>query len=460
MPQAPHKCNPALAIVLEAPECGDAFTPGDILRGWVVREAHITSPRAYVTIKLCGRSKTTVRPRGGSKQGTGRSRFQLIDETKSSQTLYDGPINILPGQEPVYWPFSIQIPTHVPPEIAQTGLWSCLPLDPDSVTHQRLPSTIVSYDEHVYAFVEYWLEAGLHVEGQGNTTGTFDSTLPFTLRNYRPSQPVVDFKHKAYLRNHGVASRSLIPNMENSKPSMKAKLKRIFQSSSVPTFRFGLEIVIPSIIQLDPPNGSDNRKTLPIAIMLRVIPNWEFTSEYIRGIVQEARLTHLGLSIECTTQACGDRNQVEESKYEVPITNTPMLQNPLHIPCLADLPPINVGEAMNLRCGYHGPIIDPMPATHHVFPTMVTYNFLHRHRLKWELKLDVAGQNVRAVGDVPVLVVDSIDPRGRQEGQAEATTGNLFTAGSWTSPTSEALTPMALMMGKAVISLVYFAIGL
>jgi hypothetical protein len=245
---------------------------------------------------------------------------------------------------------------------------------------------------------------------------------------------------------YGVASQRLVPGMEGSELSVKDKMKKFFQTSSVPAFRFQLEIGLPTIIQLEPPGLTHQIHTKPIAVMLRVLPNWKTSSEILRDTPQKVRLASLQLSLESTTEGRADGNSGvhkddTRKKVDMVAPNSKLsLADPIYIPSSADLPPLNVGELINLRFGYHGPVGQRSPFSLNVYPSTETYNFRHTYMLEWEVKIEIAEEIAKIGGWSPVRVLDSIDPSGMYEQYTAAPSPNAR-SDSWIQPPPESDPP-------------------
>ncbi|KAI9150770.1 hypothetical protein HJFPF1_10547 [Paramyrothecium foliicola] len=467
MPPTHQKNSPALAITLDGDEQHAVFSSGDTIIGHVIRKHQGVSPCARVTIKLCGRAKAKIVRNDSDSRRTYRSRFPLIDEALSCQTLHEGPIHVAPGGDSLSWPFAVVIPTKVSSKLAKMVCASFLPLDGDNVALQTLPPSIEAsggrLGSEMDAFVEYWLEATLKVDGQGEMHGTYDAIRPIALRQYRPGPPMTDLGLKIYYRPSFFTSKRLIPGMEDADVSTRDKMKKLFAPSSVPTLRFQLEIVLPSVIQLEPTASSvEQSLAKPISVLMRLTPLIKDTSEILQGVPHEVKLRSLRFDLESRTVACADgtfQPHTEDTDNEISLI-TPSHQsflksNPVRLLCSPESKLVDVGELINLRANHLGPQGHrPTPLTK-IYPSMETYNIRHMHVLKWGVELELAGEDTTVGGSFPIRVVDSYDPRIAQN--TSSAPPALGRGDSWVQPPVEQDVPPtfeesqhdAIAVGKA-----------
>jgi hypothetical protein len=193
MPRTVSKGTPFLEILLD--EGRSTYQAGDTITGRVVRNAPVVSARAWLTIQVHGRSKSKKTVSRG-KAGTSiyRGRFNFFAPGQNRQQLFDDPIHIPPNGALKEWPFAVTVPSELDPSTVATGneqKYSYLPLGPqDVVTHSMPP---VFYASGIWmattyqCYVEYFLEAELHVEGAAGPTNIDTATLPVNITP--PSTP-------------------------------------------------------------------------------------------------------------------------------------------------------------------------------------------------------------------------------------------------------------------------------
>lgn len=412
MPPTPRRSTSLLTISLEGPP--RAYSPGDTLIGHVTRLQHIVGSQGVVTIELSGRAKTRIEIHTGQSRKVKRSRFALIDERETRQRIHHGPIHIPQGGgQPLVVPFVMTIPTHVSRRsLLGPSDTSFLPLDAESVARQTLPSSVLAPSRHtnIQGFIEYFLEAKINIKGQDEAI----ATLPITIWNYSDGPPITDFQPRLSRHLCTVTSQRLEPGMEGTELTRKDKMKKFFGTQSVPRYAFQLEVGVPSVIQLDNPN--------PIPFTLRAVPDWKFVTESIQGVEQKIVLRNLYLTLDSMTQARADGNF---SPYEkstdvgvyIPTDRAfnafALRREDVHVPSSDDLPALDVGRELNIRITHHGATGNwkPLPAERptNVRPTMTTYNFKITHALKWEAKLVIAGEEVKAKGVQPVHILQSAE---------------------------------------------------
>ncbi|KAK7429171.1 hypothetical protein QQZ08_004386 [Neonectria magnoliae] len=414
MPQTTPKSSQLLGIRLQ----GDVaeYAPGDTIVGCVFRKTYVVSPNALVQISLHGRTKSKmVVTRGGNSSSTYRGRFTLIDERDSALKIFQGPLHI-PSLGEQMWPFAITIPLHPNPKFLALGVLqeqSYLPLDPGHVATQALPSTfkLDSTGGSTEGFIEYFLKAELRASRDGSVDVT-DAVLPLRVVNLSVDPPIADLGLRASREPRSVASYRLVPGMQETELSISQKMKQSLNFSSVPAFWFTAEIEAPTRIQLENPN--------PIPFRIRVVPNFERTSEIIQGVPHKVRLTSVHIRVEVTTEIrCeGTFSPHHKTKTrEIDLLSQgviPTLTKPIWIPCTNEWPPIDIGALANLRFGRRGRIGPVQPRYGpDVYPTFTTYNIRHSHRLTWYVRGNIAGEGFYVSGGHPVALLMASDERGQ-----------------------------------------------
>ncbi|RGP68782.1 hypothetical protein FLONG3_8045 [Fusarium longipes] len=405
MPQTGVQCTSLLGIRLEGNQT--SYAPGDTIIGYVHRKNHVVGANASVSISLSGRSKTKMVVSNGNSTTTYRGRFNLIPRNR--QVIYEGPVHIELDNNEQAWPFAITLPKYVDPNHLQNDEQreSFLPL---RATDYVLPSTYAySTVGSTEAFVEYYLTATLVVRGRGDSA---EATLPITVANVDQHPPIADFGLKEARSYHQIVTYRLVPGMEEAKLSFSQKFKQVLQTTSVPQFAFDLVVGLPTLIQLDNPN--------PLPIKIHIVPNQKNTSEVIKDVPHEVKLTYVCIRIIAHTEILcegtfsphtKDKNRdidlgIARALYK--------LNQSINIPCSSKCPPVNIGKMIDLRLGYLGSgFLQTSGWGRSPFvPDFTTYNIRQSHTLKWEVRGKVAEEEFKANGAVPVKLLAPSDERG------------------------------------------------
>ncbi|KAI9162753.1 hypothetical protein HJFPF1_04344 [Paramyrothecium foliicola] len=436
----PAFANSYLGVMLENPGPNNTYSPGDTIIGNVFRTQHAVSHSAVVKVWLCGEARAVVRAPQGDRDRLLQSHFSLI--TESRENLYDGPLHIPVGGQRMSWPFAITIPTRVSRQVRNTASPTFLPLDLEAVAQQTLPSSVAEHHHDLVAHIEYWVEAHLWIDGNGETRGSFKAQTPFILRNYYNGPRLVSFGQKIHRRKQSIGSQRLIPGMEQAELSWRDKVKKFYQTGSVPKFHFQIEIGFPDVIQLEPPGMTGTLK--PIKVAMRVTPLWTSTSQILQGVRQTAKLTTFRLTLKSitTTHASFGKTYTATSEEEVvnimtPLTLSALRTSNIALSCTDDASFINVGELINLRLGYLGPPVNHDSLRREVTPSMETYNIRHKHKLMWEVGLTIGNETVMDNGSSPVRILDSVDPREFLERPAASAASEGEGDDTWIKPPEE-----------------------
>src|SRR6478609_2838378 len=111
MPQTPIKKGPELTIHLDRPD--STYIPGEVITGQITRKTHIVTSSATVSISLHARSKSRMVARRGHLTSTYRGRFDLLQSTEHSKTIFEGPLHVAENDAEQSWKFSISLPSRV-----------------------------------------------------------------------------------------------------------------------------------------------------------------------------------------------------------------------------------------------------------------------------------------------------------------------------------------------------------
>lgn len=441
MPQTRQDVTSFLSIVLEPST--KTFGPGDVIIGHVICRQHLVHAQATISVTLCGRAKARLEFQSGKHKKVRRSRFQLINERQSRQVIHNGPIHVPPGgQQPLMAPFAIEIPTHVPHALSGSEQASFLPLDAASVAEQRLPSTMSAPSRHsrLEAFVEYFLEAKLHIKGGMERS----ATLPIVVRDYVDGPPITSNRTKSSGQLCSLSSPRLLPGMQDVELSTKDKMKMIFGTSSVPRYGFRLEVGAPTVVQLGHPD--------PISFTLRAVPDWKYASEGVVGVPQKIWMRDMHMTLTSSTMAMtagtwGNYDLDSDDKIDIPIDRafaaSALQGKKIIIPCTDEWPPMDLGKDLGFRLGYSGStgVWKRAPGLVDVVcPTTKTYNFQISHVLSWEIVLDVVGKEIRVRGRQAVEILPSVRPQGESYA-VPPPEQDLPRSESWIQPPAEGDAP-------------------
>ncbi|KIL86188.1 hypothetical protein FAVG1_10584 [Fusarium avenaceum] len=437
MPQTAALNTSALGIRLQGGQ--PLYSPGDTIIGCVYRKAPTVSPDASVSITLCGRTKSKMVVSTTNSNTSYRGRFNIIPERACRQKIFQGPLHIESYSNEQVWPFAITLPQYVDPKYVQGERQkeSFLPLGtadhllPSTFTHPTSGST--------EAFVEYFLQATLVLTGQGHVERP-EATLPVVLSSRNSDPPRVDFGLKRSNNRQSVSTFRLIPGKEDTKLSFSQNLKQVFAASSVPTFLFDIIVDVPTIIQLDNPN--------PIPFRIHAIPDWKATSEVIRDIPQQIKLTSVSIRIVSSTEILCEgtfspHGKEKKKETDLYIMNAlGRLAKDIHIPCSEKSSPIDIGELIDLRLGHSSPGFPKAYGSGDVrfSPSFTTYNIRHSHRLNWAIRGELGGGYFGASGTVALQLLMPSDDGGEvnQQGSiARAENGLESEAGPSQLPRNE-----------------------
>ena len=426
MPPTIIKSGPALGIRLDDQK-GTSFAPGDTIVGHVYREARAISPRACVTISLHGRSKTKKVESSGQSQSTYRGRSNLLTGQEGEVKLYDGPLHVEVGGAGANWPFALPVPRTFDFQKsiggASRGQSFAPPGGSAAPVQQPLPSSFGvgsgGFSTSMVAFVEYWLVAKVMMEGHG-TCDIQEAILPVRIWAVSPGPPIVNFKPKPWRRPASVSSQRLVPGMENAKLTFTQKAQKFFGSSKVPNFAFNIEVQAPSVIQLANPN--------PIPFLLRVKPIRDQTSEIVRDASPKVKLEQLNLYLKADTVvlcpgtfSAHHGHAAQRTDLGV-ATSISALGKTIYLPNASGERPLNVGKLIGLRVGRLA------------FPSFLTANISHAHRLKWEIHLKIADEDVKTVGELNVTVLAAHNDRPASTTSPSSPSGPEDAASSWIRP--------------------------
>ena len=411
MPRTELKTSPELSIKLDDPVA--SHYPGETVTGEIIRRIHTVSTRAWITIRLYGRtkSKLTIRRNNGNNTTTHhyRGRFNLFGPGEICQKVYDGPVHIPPGGGPQTWRFALIIPTGPSPRsVKMENLQdrSFLPLNDADIAASSLPPTFAfesaGWRERFHCFVEYYLEAEFRQE---NSSHIAKAAVPIPIPTASIPYPFEKFDLNTRKYPGCIKSQRLIPGMENAELSFRQKTQKLFGSSKVPQFSFSVQVDYPTTIQMQNPN--------PISFKIRIVPDRARTSDVILDVPQTIKLTSLSMEIEATTSIICDAtfsartaNATEKHNFA---NRVPLLGNrsPITISPDPDAKALDLGALLELSLHPQHASVGgrALPQFGRLYPSFVTYNIKHSHRLRWQLILEAAGESAKFTGEQAVSIL-------------------------------------------------------
>lgn len=377
---------PALGIQLEGNR--SRFGPGDVIAGKIYRTAPTIAPDARLTIKLYGRSNSSMMMARGMAHRDYFGQFNLIDSQATTQVLLaDKPLHIESTSGGTSWPFTMTIPTIVnhesltAPRISHRS--SFLPLGPEAVAVEPPPSVFRSrgFRSGIGAFIEYVLEAELELRERGKTK-TSRAALPLQVQRFLAEPPITDFRLKRHSYDRRFTSQRLVPGLKDSGLSFTQMAQQFIGSSKLPSFVFKVHVELPTLLQVE------NTDYMPLRIGIE--PTWDRTSEIIHDVPQKIKLESLAMRLKPTIQVqCGELEASDSQERElIGTAAVRTLSEDIYmswgIVGTADSKAgpvvefIDVGGLLDFRLGRHD--------LGKLYPSFTTYNIKHTHQLSWEIR--------------------------------------------------------------------------
>jgi len=417
MPRTRTVATPQLEILLDGIQ--PTFHPGDAITGRIIRGAPVVSSRAWLTIQLIGRSKTKiVISRGQAGTSIYRGRYSFFHPSETQTRLFDGPIHVPEGASQE-WAFTLSVPTAMDPSAVAAGNQqraSYLSLSRQDIPGHPLPPVFyTSGVSRVLAmksyegFVEYFLTAELHVEPASGQTAVHAAHLPINV--VAPPTPELlveahNLKRRSFLcrlSTHRLAAEG----GESASLSLQQRAQEMFRSSHVPQFAFSLQVEHPTVLPIGNPE--------PIPFRLLVLPDRDQTTAAIRDSPQTVVLTAMTFEIRaCTHMVCpaawSTRSAEQGRKFDFGVKAALEAraagEEPVVVPSGEKAEALDVGALLDLSMA-NAPLVRRVFSNKRVplSPTFTTYNVKHTHRLRWELKLTVAGESTEVSSEVDVTLV-------------------------------------------------------
>ncbi|KAL9564847.1 hypothetical protein ACKAV7_011299 [Fusarium commune] len=384
MPQTPAKKGPELTIHLDRPD--STYIPGEVITGQITRKTHIVTSSATVSISLHARSKSRMVARRGHLTSTYRGRFDLLQSTEHSKTIFEGPLHVAENDAEQSWKFSISLPNHVDGPALQSLAGPDQTYLTADVSEQPLPPTFLieryDYMSGMSAFVEYYLQAELKTTSR--VSGTSEAILPFRML-YINAEPL-----PAQIDLH--ASRHTLA-LQGDNP-MVARL----------------EVQTPTTLQIEAPG--------PISFLVLAVPSKGVVEKQKPGL-PSIQITRIFMNVVAKTEIkCPKGKNVHETDCEARITlhaedAFSQYEDDLYIPwktpaletqqlqgggSASETGPsegLNIGAKLALR----------LQRSKDLYPSFRTFNIRHTHRLKWEMTVEVAGKSFELSGEDSIKVL-------------------------------------------------------
>lgn len=442
--QVKPKASPKLSVQLNVPTHG--YAPGEIITGHIHRQAKAVSPRAWISVALIGRSIATISiERGSSKNSSTHhynSDFYLLNGER--HLLFDGPLHVAPddayGQS---WQFAIPVPTHTSASIPakQDPSYCFLHWNPAGYQlPQPLPFTFSTTEgtssSYMRAWVEYYLHAELAEEHAGRTKVTATSIHPITIVPPRcvpaaPGPPIpavhMQFPHR---RLCAVASQRLLPGMEDAKLTLKQRVQKLFETSSVPQHSFFVLAQLPTHIQ-----PSIRGPAVPLWLKIvrdtrNVHPLLEKTEQVVKLAKVDVRVW-AGTGVTMKGWRIGERDEYKVSEIARVTVGSPknaghaasggqMRGLPVEVPAEGDekgaeggVAPLDVGGLLGLRFGVNWfevlgekkPLETNWGSNSGLCPSFVTYNIKRDYQMVVKMELELAKETVKVAFEQGIVVV-------------------------------------------------------
>lgn len=394
MPQHCYLGNDLLKLDIAAQ--GWTYALGDTIIGHLVRKTPIVTPEAVVQLSLIGRAKVKLVYRRQNSRSVCRDNWALLNH---QSVIFKGPLNLAEGDGLLTWPVNATIPFAPDPSCRQGHDSECslLPLDRDHPGHHVLPGCFYSEDDSFgnpdsSCFVEYYLHAKM-ISAHGKSLKTQEALHPIQIR-----QPIADTRHfcvpQMLQDTRSITSQRLLPGMEHAEVSFKQHMQKMFSSSKVPSFKYGVRLTVPTAIQIHDP--------APIPLQLEVVPVTDGTSDSLKDVAQKISIMNVQMILQSRTYCTAPRNWLGnkhsndyETKSNLNLHRIFMEADPqVTITAGKGNEPIHLGNTYQLT-------LDPwglksgnqrLKTVPQIYPDFETYNISHTHSMKWRIYLIIAGE--------------------------------------------------------------------
>uniref|UniRef100_A0A8H7TQ97 Arrestin-like N-terminal domain-containing protein n=1 Tax=Bionectria ochroleuca TaxID=29856 RepID=A0A8H7TQ97_BIOOC len=411
MPPIQNTCTLGLSIRLDKKH--DRYRPGDTIIGWVYRTSPVVCPDAAVKVSLHGATRTRMRS-GVRWADTYQGSFTIIEGEKNRQELFRGPLHIGPDQSRQEWRFAFTLPTHIDLSWFANSKHSrefFMPASGGSVGVEPLPASFQKLEDGEYneGIVEYYLRASLELRSKDHPDA-LDALLPIRILPSLPEK-MPSFEDSLQLNREPVPFH--VRNFTlGSKPhlSKSQKMKNLLKSSSASKSTHEIHTWVPSVLQINDPR--------PMGFLLHVTPTGENAPELIEKLAPTVRLKRVEVQIESLTgikaeTTYGSIDDGWKSNKDLTKNISPSFFSDIVIPSTEDLPPIDLGQMMDI----HLPSPN-MPDA--LSPSFSICNIKVEHTIHWQADYEIAGRACKTRGSQSLLVLPSADachqPAESQEG--------------------------------------------
>ncbi|RYO83466.1 hypothetical protein DL766_003717 [Monosporascus sp. MC13-8B] len=398
MPRTPAQASPNLEILLDGARY--SYRADDTISGRVSRTAPLVASHARLSIQLCGRTKSRMTvSRGQAGTSTYRGRFNLFNSEGNKQDLFDGPIHIEADGGSRDWGFTLTIPSGPDPSAVVAGnnqKFSYLPLGRHDIQTHSLPPVFYMSGFFInttyHCFVEYFLEAKLHISAAGGDERVQRAIVPLSILPLSTPDFLTEFqptKHSFLCR---ISTYRFMHGEEAGGLSLGQKTREFFGSSKVPQFTFSLQVEHPVVLQVE--------NSINIPFRLLVLPDYDQTSEAIRDSPHTVTLTSMTFEIKASTKLIcrgtlsphtADQTRKVGADLKSAIDQH---REPIVLPSGDKAEPLDVGDLLQLNLTSlipRGIRAFSKRQTERLYPSFTTYNIKHAHKLKWTLTLMAAG---------------------------------------------------------------------
>lgn len=385
-----------------------AYAPGDSIIGNLMRRAPVVTPEATLTLWLEGAIRTGISPERSSRYSFRYTeKWSLIE--RKEHVIFKGPLHIHEGHEPPSWPFLIEIPNHPSQKRGQKMPRAFLPQDEHE--HHSLPPSFYSSGQNFgvsEGVVEYSLQARLHYT-IGGSHKVHTAAFPIKIQQaVDEAPPAYELVERSSLEVW-VLSQRLLPGMDKAELSLLQQTQKFLGSSKVPLFQYKITVSLPGTIQLDSPE--------PIPLIMKVVPIPSKTDVSIRDLPQtiEIRMIKMYLqhrTVVITPSNFSNTKVISDDHLFSADLDFPRLESSLVTTTGKENKPIDIGGMFELLLGSDGALTSngqvltkwPKPIT----ADFTTYTIEHRHRLKFETYVTVAGETKRVDIFAPLEILAAV----------------------------------------------------
>lgn len=408
MPPAVNSNSIHLAI--EVANIG--YDPGSPIVGKITRRAAVVAPEAELTLRLFGRTKVKLVRRHNNNTHYYRSQYQFFQTNAQDvvQLLHQGPLHIDSssgvGQT---WQFALDVPTvtGIDPRALRDNESSYLLNGAGAAGTDAagaLPPSFHSMRPECY--VEYYLEARLAYQHKGKWNKDV-AHFPIHVHATPVPSPITDWKLQRRTERKSVTSYHLAPGMESAGLSLKQKGKQFFHTSSVPKLDYSVELITPSVLQLDHPGN--------FPLTLRFVPNRDTTSPVLHDVPFHVTLTAIRMKfrIEVSAQAPGNlfgmKSDSGTESGDLLLHNVfGGLDEPITLPVVEGTDAVDFGAEFQLQVRDEGLYSNDRHlgiSYARIRPTFVTHNIIMSQVFKYQILYKILDKAEEIKFEVPTMVL-------------------------------------------------------